>query len=179
MGMRISFRVGGGFGAGGGGAAPLREGLGLRGEIEEVAGLEEAGAGEDDGAFEGVAEFADVPRPGVGLEDFQSLRGDAFDLALMALVEVPDDGFAEGGQVAGALAEGGHADLEDLEAEVKVFAEAAGADLFLKTAVGGGEHADVDVDFAGAAEAADAALFEDAEKLGLGGERHFADFIEQ
>ncbi len=87
--------------------------------------------------------------------------------------------FGEGGDIFGSFAEGGDVDFEGVDAEHQVFAEGALFDHFFEVAVGGADHADVDVDGLVIAEAADVAGFEDSKQLGLHREGELADFVQE
>src|SRR5690606_28619499 len=161
--------VRGGGGVGGGD-------LGREAEGEELVGI----AGEEEHALEGVAELADVAGPGVGGDEVEGggreAGGPASDLA----VEVGEQGEGEvDDAVAVALAQRRQAEREDGETIVEVLAEGAGADGGVEVAVGGGDQADVDLDLASAAEAAEAAALEGLEQLGLERGGEVADLVEQ
>ena len=70
-------------------------------------------------------------------------------------------------------------DVEDVQAEVEVLAEAAALDLVLELAVRGADHAHVDRDLALAAQTAEPLLFEHAEELRLQLDGNLADFVEE
>ena len=81
--------------------------------------------------------------------------------------------------VLAALAQRRQGDLEDVEAEEEVLAEALVLDLRLEVAVGGAEHAHVDLDLHLAAEPAQPALLEHAEQLGLQLDGDLAHLVEE
>ena len=81
--------------------------------------------------------------------------------------------------VAGALAQRGDGEREDVEAVVQIFAEAPGGHFAGHVAVAGGEHAQVEPDRLFAPHPLHFALLQHAQQLGLQGERHFRDFVEQ
>ena len=141
----------------------------------EVVGEDEFAAGEEGGAFHGVAEFADVAGPGVALEDF----GDGGGEAGFAFGEFGEETRGEGKDVLGAFAQGGEVNLENGEAVEEVFAEAAGFDFVVEVAVGGGEEARGGVVFAVGADALEASVLGDAEELGLELRGHLGDFVEE
>ena len=85
----------------------------------------------------------------------------------------------EGGNVFAAAAQGRQLDGDDVEAVEEVFAEAAFADGLAQIDVGGGDDADVDLDFLDAAEVHEAAILEDAQDFGLGIHAHGGDFVEE
>ena len=78
----------------------------------------------------------------------------------------------------GRLRKAGHEDLQHAQAEVEVAAEASFGDVPLQIAVRGGDHAHVDLDRLAAADALERMPFQHAEKLGLDGGAHLADFVE-
>src|ERR1700722_11819898 len=67
----------------------------------------------------------------------------------------------------------------DIEAEIKILAEAALADLFLEIAIRGCDEADVDLDRVGTADAIDLALLDRTQQLRLEARVHLADLVEQ
>ncbi len=83
------------------------------------------------------------------------------------------------GQVVEAVAQGGHAHLDDREAVEEIGAEAPGVDLATQVAVGGGDDAHVDALDALAADAADLALAQGAQQLGLQLQRQLPQLVEE
>ena len=69
--------------------------------------------------------------------------------------------------------------LEHAEPVVEILAELAALHRGVQVAVGGGDHADVGVHHARAAEAHELALLEHAQQLGLHRRRHLADLVEE
>ena len=67
----------------------------------------------------------------------------------------------------------------DVEPPVEIGAEAAGGDLGGEVAIGRGDDAQVDRLGPGRADRKDLALLQRAQQLGLEGERHFGDLVEQ
>ena len=78
----------------------------------------------------------------------------------------------------GRLRSGGHDDFQHVQAEIQIAAEAALGHVLLQIAVGGGDHAHVDLDRLAAADALEGMPFQHAEKLGLDRRAHLADFVE-
>ena len=62
---------------------------------------------------------------------------------------------------------------------IEIAAKLVLLDEFVEIAVGGDDDAHIDLDGFVAADALDFAFFEDAEQLGLHGQRHVADFVEE
>src|SRR5687767_8708015 len=85
----------------------------------------------------------------------------------------------EDGDLLGAVAERGNEDVDDVEAIVEVLAEAALGHRALEVLVGGGDHADVDLDVAAGAQAGELAILQDVQELGLQGQGHLADLVEE
>src|SRR5579863_4983669 len=85
----------------------------------------------------------------------------------------------EQGNVAVALAQGREHDANDIQAEPEILAEFSVEDHFLNVAIGGGEHAHVDLAPARGAERADFALLKKSEQLELEIEFDVADFVEK
>src|ERR1051325_8308140 len=77
------------------------------------------------------------------------------------------------------MAQGGQGNREDAEAVVKIFAEPAFFHGGFERRVSGRDDADVQLDLAFASQPAHASIFEYAKQLGLGGQRHVADLIQQ
>ena len=94
----------------------------------EVAEVEDGAAGEGAGAFDGVLEFADVAGPVVVHEQVQGVVGEGVGDAVFAPACVRGCGRRAGGCRRVRSRSGGDAEGDDVEAEVEVFAEAAGLD---------------------------------------------------
>src|SRR5271168_5313523 len=77
------------------------------------------------------------------------------------------------------FAQAGYANGDDIQAVVEVFAKSAVGNLTVEIAIGGGNDADVDGNFSGAADGADGALLEHAQQFDLHGHGHLADFVEK
>src|SRR5205807_6042009 len=148
----------------------------LRGQMLHV---DDPAAAEDHGALERVAQLADVARPAVLAEDLHRLGRHAGELLPALAAEAIDEVLHEERNVVAPLLERRERDLEDVETEEEVFAEAARLDLFLEVAVGGADHANVDVDLALAPEPAEPLVLEDAEELGLQLDGQVADLVEE
>ncbi len=69
--------------------------------------------------------------------------------------------------------------VDDVEAEIEIFAEIAGARLGFEVAVGGRDQADIDLDRLRAADAIDLAFLNRAQQFRLEARMHLADFVEQ
>jgi hypothetical protein len=78
-----------------------------------------------------------------------------------------------------SIAEGRDLHRHDVEAVVEVFSELTRADHRLEVAVGGRDHAHVDLDRPDPADPLEALLLEDAQQLDLGRARKIADLVEE
>src|SRR5258708_32514487 len=81
------------------------------------------------------------------------------------------------GNVFAAIAQRRQLKVNDVEAVIEIFSEAAFADKGEEVHVGGGDDADVDFNLLSAAEAHEFALLNDAEKLGLRFRTDGGDFV--
>jgi hypothetical protein len=85
----------------------------------------------------------------------------------------------EEGDIVAAVTERGQLDGDDVEPVIEILAERAFLDSLFERFVGGGDHADVDVDGDVVADAADFAFLEDAQDPALEHGRHGTDFVEE
>ena len=99
--------------------------------------------------------------------------------AVEGLGEASQEGLHEQGEVLHALAQGRHADGEDVEPVVEVLPEAAGIHHVPQAAVGGRNDAGVEVAGALLADAAVLALLQGPQKLALLGDHDFADLVQE
>src|SRR5258708_20948347 len=83
------------------------------------------------------------------------------------------------GNVFAAIAQRRQLKVNDVEAVIEIFSEAAFADKGEEVHVGGGDDADVDFNLLSAAEAHEFALLNDAEKLSLRFRTDGGDFVEE
>ena len=93
--------------------------------------------------------------------------------------EAVDEVIDQERQVLEPLAQRRRADRDHVEAVVEVLAEAPGLDLLREVAIGGGDHAHVDLDGRRGAHRLDLAVLQHAQHLGLGARRHVADLVEE
>src|SRR5207302_9085195 len=144
--------AGEGDGASGSGANIFRKII--RGEFGPFA--------ENDAAFESVAKFADVSRPGIR---GKQAAGGGVELPIGAMVnraERCEQIVGEGQDVRAAFAQRRNRDGKNVEAEEKIFAELAGGDGGLEVGVGDGHEARFDAQSFGAAETLERTLLQNA-----------------
>src|SRR2546428_334049 len=105
--------------------------------------------------------------PVVFHQDLERLGCDPLDLAPMAPVEVRDERVDQGGDVLLPLAQRRHHHGHHLEPVVQVLAEFLRADRLFQVAVGGRDHAAVDLHLGGPTHAAEFVALEDPQQLRL------------
>src|ERR1019366_5123157 len=115
--------------------------------LRQVLQADFAFPGEHHGAFQNIAEFANVTWPGVVLEGLQDRRIEAGDASLVLQVEFGKNGFGQGRDVLASIAKGRKLNGDHAEAVEQVLAEPALRDHLPRVAVGGCEQADVELDF--------------------------------
>ena len=135
--------------------------------------------GQDDHLLDGVAELADVAGPGVGLERLQGRRLDARDGAAVRGGELLQEARDEPGDVLRVVLQGRHADVDDVQPVVEVFAERAVRHHLREVAVRRGDEPEVDGLLRRAAEAADGLRLDRAEKGDLRRHVDLADLVEE
>ena len=154
-------------------AVVLLQMLGQIGDVDEIAG------GGDGGAGEHVLELADVAGPIVVEEHDLGAAGQAekrFTIGFAILLEEMLD---ENRDIFGAVGESGNAQFDGTEAIVKILAEAPGEDLGAKIAIGGGDQAHIHGADFGRADALDFAILDYTQNFRLHGQGHFPDFVEK
>ncbi len=130
-------------------------------------------------ALQRIAQLTDIAGPGIILECQH--HGIAYHphlaaVLLVHLFEEMRDQFRDVGLV---IAQRRERDIENVQAIKKVLAQLALGDCLLGNLVGGREHTHVYRCFHLTAQAAQLAVFQHAQQLGLRGCRHFADLIQQ
>ena len=160
-------------------ASSLFAALSRGGGHRQVLAADEAAVGQDHGALDGVAQLADVAGPRVGEQLIACLARDARRRAADGFADLGEKRVGQLQDVVEPLAQRRQRDLEDAEPVVEVLAELAALHRRVQVAVGGGNHADVGVEHARAAEAHELALLEHAQQLGLHRRRHLADLVEE
>src|SRR5437667_4733192 len=113
------------------------------------------------------------------------MRGEAGDrfrpeplLPPILLVELGQEQRRQPGNLFPPLAQRGHPDLHHVEPVVEIRPELPARHRLLEVPVGGGDHADVDVDHTVAPDARESEVLQYVEELGLQGERQFRDLVQ-
>ena len=155
-----------------------RRGTGPPAELQ-VGGGQLGAARQDHRALDDVLELAHVARPGIRRQRRQRARVDAAHALADGLRVLLDEVLAQHGDVAGPIAQRRQRDRKDVEAVVEILAELAGGDLLLEIPVRRRDHAHVDLDRLGAADALELALLQHAQQLDLHVGRQVADLVEE
>ena len=150
-----------------------------REDERQVLGFDRVAGREVGEPLHQVAQLADVAGPGVAFEPLAGGGGELRRAAAGAAAELAQEMLGQQQHVVAAVAQRRQLERHDVEAEVQVLAESLGADQLGQLLVRGGQHADVGVDRRAAADADDRLFLEHAEQLGLAGEAHVADLVEE
>ena len=129
--------------------------------------------------FDRVLQLPDIARPVVTGQSFERRRFDAVNALSRSGRIFLQKVIRQQRNILAALAQARHANGNDVQAIVEVLAERAFGDLPVEIAVGGGDDADVNWNFAGAAHRTDGAFLEHAQQFDLHGHGHLADFVEK
>src|SRR5260370_1346023 len=135
--------------------------------------------GQDDRAFDNIFELADVAGPIIIHQKFQCGGSEVAQRLVVLPAVTIKEMRKQRGNVFAAIAERRQLKVNDVEAVIEIFSEAAFADKGEEVHVGGGDDADVDFNLLSAAEAHEFALLNDAEKLGLRFRTDGGDFVEE
>ena len=135
--------------------------------------------GQQHRALDGVLQLADVAGPVVAHQQLQRVGRQAVDAASSARRRSGAGRTSPARDVVLALAQRRHVDRDDVEAVVEVLAELPVGDHLRQVAVGRRDDADVGAQRAGAAEALELVLLQDAQDLRLRVGAHVADFVEE
>ncbi len=133
----------------------------------------------NDELFHDVAELADVAGPGEIAERAHRGGGDVLELAVMADRGLFKEELDELRDVVAPLAQRGEAEANDTEPVVDITAQAALCQEFVGLAAGGDHQAHVEWNQLFTPDAAELALFDDAQQVDLGFRRHLRDLIEK
>ena len=141
-------------------------------EQDRAAGLQQ-------GLLEDALQLPDVARPGVAAQPLQRLRGDLANLPPEFAAEAPQVVLHQQRQVVAPLAQGGQVDGEDAQPVIQVRPELPLGRPCLQVAVGGRDQPHVGPDRLVAADALERLLLQQPQDLGLQGQRHVADLVEE
>ena len=136
-------------------------------------------SGEEGETFDDIAKFADVAGPGIAAQLRDRVAGKGFVLPAVLLGDLARKMGDELGEIFEAVAQRRKGQRENVDAVEQVTAEFVISDTVFEVAVGGNDDPDIDLDGFIATDALDFAFFEDAKKLGLHGNGHIADLVEE
>src|SRR6185437_11243348 len=154
--------------------------LGARAQIEtKVARQQFRALPQGDRALDDVFELADVARPIKGSELGERIGGQLRDRLFGRTGEFGDEELRQRRNVLLVLAQRRQVNGHDVQAVVQIFTERALLERGAQVAVGGGDQADIHFLGAGAAEAFEFALLQDAQQFDLRGHGHVADLVEE
>src|SRR5262249_53317937 len=134
---------------------------------------------EDHEPLDEVAHLAHVPRPVVGEEALLPPRREPLDATTAPPAHARWPARRGGKDVLRPRAERRDGHGCHVEAVVEITAEGRFGDHGLEIAVGRGDDLRVHADLFGSAHAQEALVVEEAQELGLAGERHLADLVEE
>ena len=143
------------------------------------SGVRIVAVAEDDGAFEGVVQLADVPLPGGGHQAPDRRVVHAVDALAQASGVPGQEDVDELGDVLATVAQRGQVDRDDVEPVVQVGAEPAGGDLRREVLVRRRHDPGRDADRPGGADGQHLLGLDGPEELRLGGQRELADLVEE
>src|SRR6185369_4869488 len=142
----------------------------------QVGNVDRFSVAESSGTFYTVPQLPDIAWPIILQKTLHGCAGDLDAIPVAMPVEEP---VHEHGDIGTTLAKGRQSDRNHVEAEVEVFAKAAGTIFHFQIAIGGGDHAHVHFDLLVAAHWSHLLLLKHAQKFRLHFQRKFADFIEE
>src|SRR5262249_24186396 len=126
-----------------------------------------------------VAQLTNVSRPCIGLQSFESVGSKAYFFPSVLAGYLRGKVRSQRGNIVKALAQWRQPNTGHIDAMEEILAEPALANVLFQVAVGGDDHANVNLDRLIAADALYFSLFKHAKQLGLHGQRHVADLIEK
>src|SRR5258707_10721412 len=110
-------------------------------------GFDHASITDNNGALETVAQLSDVSWPGVVVEQVDHGLADRTDLPGMLGAHLAEQQLHQVRNVFLVLSQGGHMDVEDVEAVVEIAAQFPASHRLIRNLVGGGEDAHIDRGF--------------------------------
>src|SRR5262249_4050464 len=154
--------------------------LGLRARRDaELQNGDQATVRDDERALHRVLQLPDVARPRVLQERLASVAAETGLALAHAHAERPDEVIGQQQHVVAALAERRQMHGEDVEPIEQVLADATGRNRVLEVSIGRRDEAHVAAQGRRTAYALELALLQDAQELGLYGQRQLADLVEE
>ena len=147
--------------------------------FRQILGQNGIARGGHGAAINDVLQLTHIAGPSVAAEQLQRLGRDFARLHLFGLGQILHKEVDDLRHILAALPQRRELHAYDIEPVIKVFAEFLRAHQIFEILVGGGDHADVDLDRLHPAHALDFAFLQHAQDFGLRGGCHIADFIEK
>src|ERR1700676_68141 len=135
--------------------------------------------GKHDGTFDDIFKLADMAWPVVIHQQLKSRRSKVAQRLVIFLAVALKEMREESGNIFAAVAQWRQLQVDNVEAMIKIFTEAALANQGEQIDVGSGDDAHVHLDLLRAAEAHELALLNIAKKLGLRFRTNGGDFVEE
>src|SRR5271165_2333938 len=145
----------------------------------QMLGLNDSAVANDHRSLDGVAQLANVARPGVGVELIEHCFTHRADFAAMLFSHLSQQALHQRRDIFLMLAQRRHVDVEDVEAVIKVAAQLAARYGLVGNFIGGCQDSNINRGLDLAAEAPQLAIFENAQQFGLSADRHFTNFVEE
>src|SRR5713226_4209642 len=145
----------------------------------QVVRLDACLRADDHQAFDQIAQFADVPRPGMAQQNVH--RGVAEFARFLSVggAELVQEMSRENGDVFLAVAQRRHEERNYIQAIKQILTKGAARDFLLEIFVSGGEDAHIHGEGLAGTYRLEALFFEDAQDLGLRAQAHVSDFVEE
>jgi hypothetical protein len=140
--------------------------------LRKIVQLENPAPREQGGAEEDILQLADVTGPGICTQRGKCGRADG-------KITGTEEALGQRFDIFDALTQGGHVDVEDVEAMEEVEAESAGCDILFERKIGGSDDPRVDNALAGTAKAEPRLAIEHAEEFCLNTRIQLANFIKK
>ncbi len=145
----------------------------------QIVHVERVARCEDDHLVDDVLQLADIAGPTIIDQIAQCFWRDRLDFATVQLVGLLNEMMNERADVLSPIAQGQQVDVRLLQAKEQVLAKLLLDDGLLQIAIGRRDHAHVHVNRAARTDASQLAVLQHTEQLGLHGQRHVADFVEE
>src|ERR1039457_4166213 len=145
----------------------------------EVDDLNDPFARLNGSAFYYVEQFSHITRPLVSHEEIERTWIHGCQRLAEGPGETGDEKLYKQRNVRATLAQRRHDDGKHVETVIQIRAERAGADCLLQIAVGGGNHANVDLGLLGAAHALELAALQNSQELRLHFQGKISNFVQE
>src|SRR5271156_2763363 len=145
----------------------------------QMFGFDHTTVTDDHRPLDGVAQLADISRPGIVGEQIHNRFADGGHFAAVLRAHFRNQKLHQVGDVLLVFPQGRHVDVEHIQPVIEIAAQLTRGNGIVGNFVGGRQHAHINRRFHFASQAAQLMVFEYAQQLGLRGYRHLADFVEQ